>query len=80
MMLDDHVINLVLVKYKQKAYPKLSLTGYYHDDQMQFQFNDEQFDFALRAGAIIFRGSNAVHLWGLVFSISTLTTAATWLA
>lgn len=76
MMLDDHVINLVAVKYKQKAYPKSALPVITYDDQMQFHFNDEQIDLmhfgpAHTTGdtAIIFRGSNAVHL-GDVFNQS----------
>jgi len=76
MMLDDHVINLVNVAYEQKAYPKSALPTITYDDTMQFHFNGEQIDL-MHAGpahttgdtAIIFRGSNAVHL-GDVFNRS----------
>ena len=74
MMLDDHVINLVSMKYLQKAYPKSALPVITYDDTMQFHFNDEQVDL-LHAGpahttgdtAVIFRGNNVVHL-GDVFN------------
>ena len=76
MMLDDHVINLVTASYDQKAYPKSALPAITYDDTMQFHFNDEKIDL-LHAGpahttgdtAVIFRGSNAVHL-GDVFNRS----------
>ena len=76
MMLDDHVINLVSMKYGQEAYPKSALPVITFDDTMQFHFNDQRIDL-LHAGpahttgdtAIIFRGSNAVHL-GDVFNRS----------
>ena len=69
MMLDDHVINLVTLAYDQKAYPKSALPVITYDDTMQFHFNDEKIEL-LHAGpahttgdtAVIFRGSNAVHL------------------
>lgn len=73
-MLGDHVINLVTVKYMQKAYPKSALPVITYDDKMQFHFNGEQVDLmhfgpAHTTGdtAIIFRGTNAVHL-GDVFN------------
>ena len=73
-MLGDHVINLVSMKYLQKAYPKSALPVITYDDTMQFHFNDEQVDL-LHVGpahttgdtAVIFRGSNVVHL-GDVFN------------
>ncbi len=73
-MLGDHVINLVSLKYLQKAYPKSALPVITYDDTMQFHFNDEQIDL-LHTGpahttgdtAVIFRGSNVVHL-GDVFN------------
>ncbi len=75
-MLGDHVINLVNVKYLQKAYPKSALPVITYDDTMQFHFNGEQVDLmhfgpAHTTGdtAIIFRGTNAVHL-GDVFNNS----------
>ncbi len=68
-MLGDHVINLVALKYMQKAYPKSALPVITYDDKMQFHFNDEQIDLmhfgpAHTTGdtAVIFRGSNVVHL------------------
>ena len=75
-MLDDHVINLVNVAYEQEAYPRSALPVITFDDTMQFHFNDEKIEL-LHAGpahttgdtAIIFRGTNAVHL-GDVFNRS----------
>ena len=76
MMLDDHLIDLVTMTYGQQAYPKSALPVITYDDTMQFHFNDETIDL-LHAGpahttgdtAVIFRGSNAVHL-GDVFNRS----------
>lgn len=75
-MLSDNVINLVTLKYMQKAYPKSALPVITYDDKMQFHFNDEQIDLmhfgpAHTTGdtAVIFRGSNVVHL-GDVFNRS----------
>ena len=75
-MLGDHIINLVGVKYKQSAYPQSALPVITFDDRMQFHFNGQQIDLlhfgpAHTTGdaAIIFRGSNAVHL-GDVFNRS----------
>ncbi len=76
MMLDDHIINLVNVRYKQEAYPQTALPAITYDDTMQFHFNGEQIDLlhfgpAHTTGdtAVVFRGSNAVHL-GDVFNRS----------
>lgn len=76
MMLDDHVINLVGIKYDQKAYPKSALPVMTFDDRMQFHFNGEQIELlhfgpAHTTGdtAVVFRGTNAVHL-GDVFNNS----------
>ncbi len=73
-MLGDHVINLVSLKYLQKAYPKSALPVITYDNTMQFHFNDEQVDLmhfgpAHTTGdtAVYFRGSNVVHL-GDVFN------------
>jgi len=76
MMQGDHVINLVTAAYEQKAYGKSALPVITFDDTMQFHFNDEKIEL-MHAGpahttgdaAIIFRGSNAVHL-GDVFNRS----------
>ncbi len=74
MMLGDHVINLVVTAYEQKAYPTDALPSMTFDDTMQFHFNGELIDLrhygpAHTTGdtAVIFRGSNAVHL-GDVFN------------
>ena len=73
MMLGDHVINLVLAQYEQKAYPETALPVITYDDTMQLHFNERielhHFGPAHTTGdtAIIFRGSNAVHL-GDVFN------------
>ncbi|MBT6244904.1 MAG: MBL fold metallo-hydrolase [Gammaproteobacteria bacterium] len=74
MMLDDHLINLVGISYLQKAYPEAALPTLTFDTTMQFHLNGEQVDLfhfgpAHTTGdtAIIFRGSNAVHL-GDVFN------------
>lgn len=76
MMLDDHVINLVAMQYKQQAYPANALPHITYDDRMQFHFNAQQIDL-VHAGpahttgdtAVIFRGDDAVHL-GDVFNNS----------
>ena len=74
MMLDDHIINLVAMRYEQKAYPQTALPVITYDDAMQFHFNGQQIDLlhfgpAHTTGdtAVIFRGTNAVHL-GDVFN------------
>ena len=73
-MLSDQIINLVGASYKQEAYPEKALPVITYNDTMQFFFNGEQIDLlhfgpAHTTGdtAIIFRGSNAVHL-GDVFN------------
>ena len=74
MMMGDHVVNLVTMRYAQKAYPKDALPHVTYDTTMQFHLNGEQIDL-LHAGpahttgdtAVIFRTSNAVHL-GDVFN------------
>ena len=74
MMLEDHIINLVAVKYEQKAYPKSALPVITYDNTMQFHFNDELIELIHVGPAhttgdtvVIFRESNAVHL-GDVFN------------
>jgi cyclase len=69
MMLDDHVINLVAASYEQKAYPKAALPTITFDDTIQFHINGERVELvhfgpAHTTGdtAVIFRGTNAVHL------------------
>ena len=74
MMTADHVINLVLMQYEQKAYPEDALPVITYGDRMQFHFNDQTIELlhfgpAHTTGdtAVIFRGANAVHL-GDVFN------------
>jgi cyclase len=76
MMQSDHLINLVGLSYAQKAYPEAALPVITYDDRMQFHFNGQQIDLmhfgeAHTTGdtAVIFRGTNAVHL-GDVFNNS----------
>jgi len=74
MMKDDHVINLVIAAYDQKAYPESAWPDITYDDDMQFHLNGQTVDLwhfgpAHTTGdtAVYFRGSNAVHL-GDVFN------------
>ena len=74
MMLGDHNINLVMLNYEQKAYPKHALPSITYDRTMQFFFNGERIDLfhggpAHTTGdtAVIFRGRNVVHM-GDVFN------------
>ncbi|MEZ5596070.1 MAG: MBL fold metallo-hydrolase [Pseudomonadales bacterium] len=76
MMKNDHVVNLVIAKYGQKAYPEVAWPHITYNERMQFHFNGETIDL-VHAGpahttgdtAVIFRDSNAVHL-GDVFNNS----------
>jgi glyoxylase-like metal-dependent hydrolase (beta-lactamase superfamily II) len=69
MMTEDRRINLVNVVVAQPATPAVGLPVITYDDRMSFHFNGEQIDL-LHAGpahtagdaAVIFRGSNAVHM------------------
>lgn len=74
MMKGDHMINLVQLSYEQKAYPESAWPDITFDDDMQFHVNGQTIDLvhfgpAHTTGdtAVIFRGSNAVHL-GDVFN------------
>ena len=74
MMQGDHVINLAVLKYLQKAYPEDALPVITYNDRMQFHFNGERIDLlhfgpAHTTGdtAVYFRGTNAVH-FGDVFN------------
>ena len=74
MMQQDHVVNLVNIAYDQKAYPESAWPDITYDDTMQFHLNGQRIDLmhfgpAHTTGdtAVIFRGSNAVHL-GDVFN------------
>lgn len=69
MMKDDHIINMVQVAYEQKAYPESAWPDITYDDDMQFHVNGQTIDLAhfgpahtTGDTAVIFRGSNAVHL------------------
>ncbi len=74
MMQGDHLINLVVAAYEQKAYPEDALPVITFTRDMQLHFNNQQIDLlhfgpAHTTGdtAIFFRGDNAVHL-GDVFN------------
>jgi len=76
MMQGDHLINLVMAAYEQKAYPDEALPVITYEKDMQFHFNDQQIDLlhfgpAHTTGdtAIFFKGDNAVHM-GDVFNNS----------
>ena len=69
MMKQDHIINLVVTSYEQKAYPESAWPDITFDKTMQFHFNGERIDLmhfgaAHTTGdtAVIFRGHNAVHM------------------
>jgi len=70
------LVNLVVAKYRQQAYPEVALPTLTYDDGMQIQFNGGQVDLmhfspAHTTGdsAVYFRKYNAVHL-GDVFNNS----------
>ena len=74
MMTDAHLIDLVALQYEQQAYPENARPDITFKDRMQFHFNGERIDLlhygpAHTTGdtAVVFRGSNAVHL-GDVFN------------
>lgn len=69
MMKVDRIINLVQFAYEQKAYPESAWPDITYSDDMSLHLNGEQIDLfhfgpAHTTGdtAVIFRGSNAVHL------------------
>lgn len=69
MMKVDRIINLVQLAYEQKAYPESAWPDITYSKDMSFHLNGEQIDLfhfgpAHTTGdtAVIFRGSNAVHL------------------
>jgi glyoxylase-like metal-dependent hydrolase (beta-lactamase superfamily II) len=76
MMLGDHIVDLVALKYDQQPYPQQALPVITFSKEMSFHFNGERIDL-LHAGpahttgdaAVIFRGTDAVHL-GDVFNNS----------
>ena len=74
MMQSDHLINMVGISYLQPAYPKGALPKVTFDRSMLLHVNGQQidllhFDAAHTTGdtAVIFRGSNVVHM-GDVYS------------
>ena len=69
MMKGDHLINLVMVSYEQKAYPKSAWPDITFSDSMRFHLNGQTIDLwhfgpAHTTGdtAVYFRESNVVHL------------------
>ncbi|MCE2406892.1 MAG: MBL fold metallo-hydrolase [Pseudomonadales bacterium] len=74
MMAKDNIINLVIAKYKQDAYPPAARPVISFADRMTFHFNGGDID-VIHAGAahtagdvaVIFRKQNAVH-FGDVFN------------
>ena len=69
MMKVDRIINLAQFAYEQKAYPESAWPDITYSDDMSLHLNGEQIDLfhfgpAHTTGdtAVIFRGSNAVHL------------------
>ena len=76
MMAKDNILNLVITKYRQAAYPPAARPAVVFDDRVRFHFNGEDVDVihygpAHTAGdaAVIFRTHNAVH-FGDVFNNS----------
>lgn len=74
MMKGDHIVNLVVAAYDQKAYPEEAWPSITYDTKMSFHLNGEAVDLyhfgpAHTTGdtAVVFRGSNAVHM-GDVFN------------
>ena len=69
MMKEDRLINLVQFAYEQKAYPESAWPDITYSETMSFHLNGERIDLyhfgpAHTTGdtAVVFRGSNAVHL------------------
>jgi len=69
MMKTDHVINLVIAAYDQKAYPEGAWPDITYTDNMKFHLNGQtvslmHFGPAHTTGdtAVLFEGTNAVHL------------------
>ena len=74
MMAKTNILNMVMAKYRQEAYPEDARPAISFDDRMRFYFNGGQIELvhagpAHTAGdtAVIFRKHNAVHL-GDVFN------------
>jgi len=69
MMKQDHLVNLVVASYEQKAYPESAWPNITYGDEMSFHLNGEtvnlyHFGPAHTTGdtAVVFKGSNAVHM------------------
>jgi len=69
MMKEDRLINLVMTAYRQEAYPESAWPDITFDDRMKFHLNGQDIELhhfgpAHTTGdaAVIFKGSNAVHL------------------
>lgn len=74
MMARDNLLNMVRLRYKQKAYPPAARPVIVFEDRLRFHFNGDEIDVvhvgpAHTAGdaAVIFRNHNAVH-FGDVFN------------
>lgn len=74
MMAKENILNMVITRYRQPAYPLAARPAIVYDDRMRFDFNGEEIDLvhagpAHTAGdtAVIFKGHNAVH-FGDVFN------------
>lgn len=74
MMARDNVLNMVRLRYHQKAYPPAARPVIVFEDRLRFHFNGDEIDVvhvgpAHTAGdaAVIFRNHNAVH-FGDVFN------------
>ena len=74
MMAKTNILNLVVTRYRQEAYPPAARPSISFDDRMRLYFNGDEID-VIHAGpahtagdaAVIFRKHNAVHL-GDVFN------------
>ena len=74
MMAKDNVLNMVITKYLQEAYPPEARPSIVYDDRLRYEFNGDEIDLvhpgpAHTAGdtAVIFKSHNAVH-FGDVFN------------
>ena len=77
MMTRSHIVNLVVARYRQDAYPPDALPVISFEDRMQFHFNGGTIDL-IHAGpahttgdaAVVFRDHNAVHMGDVFNNIS----------
>ncbi len=77
MMSRDNVLNMVRLRYNQKAYPPAARPVIVFEDRLRFHFNGDEIDVvhvgpAHTAGdaAVIFRNHNAVHFGDVFNNIS----------